>query len=308
MQKVRDRPIPFVLNAGIVLAQLCAVGLCFYILPRTDNGWELLALACVFGVVMNSVYSSIHEAHHRVLFPSEALNDAIGILLSLLFPAAFHLLRQGHIGHHVRNRSDDEVFDLYFDSRDKVWKYIVWYGILTGFYWGLVVISNFALLLAPALLAARNYSWHRTFEAFLESFNPAYLRLMQLEALIALVLHAAIIFLLGVSFWKYLGMYYGFGLMWSSMQYIHHYAAERDVLRGARNLYVNQILDFIWLNHNLHRTHHCNPSVPWNQLPDLAREEGDQADFLLDHYWGMWKGPKQATESVQNRYAGRIIR
>jgi hypothetical protein len=144
--------IPTARNAMIVLAQLggIAVAVCF--VRVAHQWWELALLALAFGILMNSVYSIIHEAEHGILFPNRRVNDAVGIFLAAFFPAPFHLIRQGHLGHHLRNRSDDEAFDLYF------------------------------------------------------------------------------------------------GFTWSAMQYVHHYGTERDVIKGARNLFVWGPLDRIWLN------------------------------------------------------------
>src|SRR5678816_3787533 len=102
----------------------------------------MLGLAVAFGVLMNSVYSIIHEAEHAILFPNRTVNDLTGVFMALFFPAPFHLIRQGHLGHHMRNRSDDEAFDLYFEEDHWWWRVAAFYGILTGFYWLIVVLSN----------------------------------------------------------------------------------------------------------------------------------------------------------------------
>ncbi len=62
-----------------------------------------------------------------------------------------------------------------------------------------------------------------------------------------------------------------FGVTWSSMQYMHHYATERHVHKGARNLRTWRWLDALWLNHNWHQRHHEQPNVPWIHLPQLDR-------------------------------------
>ena len=72
-----------------------------------------------------------------------------GSFMALFFPAPFHLIRQGHLGHHLRNRSDDEAFDFYFEGDHKIWKFLVLYGILTGLYYVIVVLSNVVFLLLP---------------------------------------------------------------------------------------------------------------------------------------------------------------
>jgi fatty acid desaturase len=102
-------------------------------------------------------------------------------------------------------------------------------------------------------------------------------------------------------------MYAGFGLMWSGMQYVHHYGTERHVTRGARNLWIWKPLDLLWLNHNWHLTHHQNPSIPWPYLPETGTEEGTERGFLLLAYLRMWRGPRRATERVSNPHSGKVI-
>jgi len=174
--------IPNGLNAGIIAAQLIAIVACFIAAVRVTSGWQLAALAIVFGVIMNSVYSIIHEAEHAMLFSNSKANETAGVLMAMLFPAPFHLLRQGHLGHHMRNRSDDEAFDLYFDGDNVIWRWLVWIGILTGLYYLLVVISNILAIAAPFIFdrkhfkVERHVAVDRASSAFLESFNPLYLK------------------------------------------------------------------------------------------------------------------------------------
>jgi fatty acid desaturase len=262
---------------------------------------------------MNSVYSVVHEAEHAMLFPDRRANEAVGIVMALFFPAPFHLLRQGHIGHHLRNRSDDEAFDLYFEGDNVVWKWMVWLGILTGLYYLLVVVSNVVAAVAPFLLDRRHFRIEdrlrvdRASGAFLESFNPAHLRWIWLEGTSAIILHVLIVRLLHIPLWHYLAMYGSFGFMWSAMQYVHHYGTERHVTRGARNLWIFGPVDALLLNHNWHRAHHEHPTVPWVHLPGIGRAESPLRGFLPWAYLTMWKGPRRTDEHVENKYAGRII-
>ncbi len=150
--------IPVWLNVGIILGQLVGIAACCYAAARVTNGWLLVGLALTFGVLMNSVYSIIHEAEHAMLFTNRRWNDAAGAFMALFFPAPFHLIRQGHLGHHFRNRSDDEAFDFYFEGDHRLWRYLVLYGILTGCYWIVVVLSNVVFLLVP--FAANKKYWN----------------------------------------------------------------------------------------------------------------------------------------------------
>jgi fatty acid desaturase len=91
------------------------------------------------------------------------------------------------------------------------------------------------------------------------------------------------------------------------MQYVHHYGTERDVTKGARNLWIWGPLDALWMNHNWHQTHHQHPTVPWTHLPAIGREENPRRGFLPWAYLRMWRGPRHTDEHVENKYAGRVI-
>ncbi len=306
---VTDRKIaiPNRLNLAILLIQLAAIAACIATLKFTDGWWSILLLAVVFGVVMNSVYSIIHEAEHGMLFSNRFWNDVAGSFMALFFPAPFHLIRQGHLGHHLRNRTDDEAFDFYFEGDHKVWKFLVFYGILTGLYYVMVVLSNVVFLLMP-FRSDKKY-WHidQASTAFLKSLNPKYREVIRLECAAAILLHTGIVWLSGIHLGSYLLMYAGFGLMWSSLQYVHHYGTERHVTRGARNLWIWKPLDLVWLNHNWHLEHHEQPSVPWIYLSREDVDDKRKPGFLLPAYLKMWRGPGRATDSVPNAHAEKVI-
>ncbi len=300
--------IPTRLNAAIITGQLIAIASCCYTASQIRFGWAMILLAAIFGIVMNSVYSIIHEAEHAMLFPNRRWNDIAGAVMALFFPAPFHLIRQGRLGHHLRNRSDDEAFDLYFDGDHRLWRWLVLYGILTGCYWIVVVLSNVVFLFFPFAANKKYWEFDRPSTAFMESLNPVYRRLIQLECLAVIALHTVIIWSLQIPLLNYAVMYFGFGFTWSAMQYVHHYGTERHVTRGARNLWIWSPLDSLWLNHNWHQAHHEHPTVPWIHLTDLTKTERAKRGFLPWAYLKMWRGPQRAKERVENRYAGKIIR
>ncbi|MEI6534092.1 MAG: fatty acid desaturase [Verrucomicrobiaceae bacterium] len=299
--------IPNHLNLAILLSQLIAVAACLWVASWVESGWAIAALAAVFGIVMNSVYSIIHEAEHAMLFSNRRWNDFAGAFMALFFPAPFHLIRQGHLGHHLRNRSDDEAFDFYFEDDHKAWRILVWYGILTGFFWVIVVLSNLVFLLLPFKEDKQYWQVGRASTAFMEALNPAYSRFIRLECAAAIALHVTLVWLLQIPFGNYLIMYAGFGFMWSAMQYVHHFGTERHVTRGARNLWIWGPLDLLWLNHNWHLTHHQHPSVPWIHLPPTDAEGDTRRGFLFTTYLKMWRGPRLAPDRVANKSAGKII-
>jgi fatty acid desaturase len=299
-------PVPTRLNLAIIAVQLSALGAIFLATARATAWWQLLLLASAMAVVGNSIYSIIHEAEHRMLHPNGRINDALGVVMALFFPAPYHLLRQGHLCHHRANRSDDEAFDLYFENDSPIVKWLKFYSIITGAYWAAVVAVNPLVLLFPFLLKRRYYEFDDHLARFVEVLDPRYTRIIQAEALAAVALHATIVWGLNIPLASYAIVYFGFGFTWSAMQYVHHFATERNVLTGARNLWVLAPLDAAWLHHNWHLTHHKQPTVPWVYLPSLGRAQDPRREFLVRHYLRMWRGPRLTNEHVKGAFEGPV--
>ena len=300
--------IPGRLNLLLSASTLSIILTILYLCSKAQTAVEILGLAVLYGVFMNTGYALIHEAEHGMLHFSRKLNELCGVVLALFFPAPFHLIRQGHIGHHMRNRSDDEAFDFYFERESRLWRWLQLYGTLTGFFWATIALSNFISAISPSLLRKRITPFDRTTPALQESLNPRYERWIQLEAIAVFVLHASLVFAWFTPVINHLLVLSGFGFLWSAMQYAHHFGTERDVLRGARNLRTLRLIDRIWLNHNWHLNHHLRPTIPWIHLPTLfSGAEYEKRGSLLAAYLRMWRGPRFSADRVQNRFAGRII-
>ena len=301
-------PIPGRLNLVIAAGQLVVLLSLLWLAGQVSGWWTLAAVALGYGLAMNSAYALLHEAEHNILHPNRAVNESVGVVLALFFPAPFHLLRQGHLGHHLRNRSDDEAFDFYFEGDNPIWRYLQLYGTLTGCFWLVIVLSNVLGAVHPRLLQLKWARSDRPTAALLDTLNPRYNRLIQLEAIAALALHAGLVVLFAVPLWKYALVLAGFGTMWSALQYVHHFGTVRDVQKGALNLHTFAPLDLLWLNHNWHLNHHLSPTVPWIHLPFIpSGTDGSRGNLFLA-YLRMWRGPRLTHVRIENRHAGRIIR
>ena len=299
-------PIPARLNIclALLVAALCVTLL--WASGQVHSWWAVASIAVIYGFVMNTGYALGHEAEHDIFHPNKMVNDVGGSIISLFFPASFQLRRQGHVGHHLRNRTDDEAFDFYFEGENRVWKYLQFYGILTGFFWLMIVISNFIALINPRWLATKT-NLDRPTAALQETLNPKYFRLIQLEAALVFLLHGSMIYFFKIPILHYLVVLCGFGFIWSTLQYIHHYGTPRDVQKGAWNLRTWRIFNLIWLNHHWHLNHHLSPTVPWIYLPNLQPEDAKPIPFWTA-YFRQWRGPRFTSERVTNRHAGKIVR
>jgi fatty acid desaturase len=299
-------PIPARLNLAIA-GTVCTICTTLLIAAgHAESSWTLAGLAGGYAVVMNAGYAIIHEAEHDLLHPKKWVNDLAGAIVSIFFPASYHLRRFGHLGHHLRNRTDDEAFDLYFKEDNAFWKHVQFYGILTGFFWLIIFASNFAAAISPRLLC-KKLSFDRPTAALQETFNPRHFGLIWIEAIAVIAFHTAMLRLFNIPFWKYFAVMSGFGFLWSTLQYLHHFDSVRDVQRGAWNVRVWRVLDTVWLNHQWHLNHHLHPAVPWIYLPELTPEDGGPLPFWKA-YLRMWRGPRLTTERIPNRHAGRIIK
>jgi fatty acid desaturase len=297
--------IPSRLNICLALLIIIFCALLLWASGQVQSWWAIGCLAVFYGFVMNTGYALCHEAEHDIFHPNKNINNAVGTVLSLFFPASFQLRRLGHQGHHLRNRSDDEAFDLYFEGEKPAWKYLQFYGILIGFFWLMIVFSNFIAAINPAWLAKKT-NWDRPTDAFQETLNPKYSRLIQLEALLVLIFHSFMIGFFEIPFSHYFAVLFGFGFIWSTLQYIHHYETPRDVQKGARNVKAWRIFDMIWLNHHWHLNHHLNPTTPWVYLPNLKTEGAEPVPFWKA-YFQQWRGPRFTMERVENNHAGKIL-
>jgi fatty acid desaturase len=299
-------PIPGRLNLCLAAFVVLACAALLWASGQVHSWWAVAGIAVVYGFVMNTGYALCHEAEHDILHPNKTVNDIGGMIVTLFFPASFQLRRQGHLGHHLRNRTDDEAFDLYFEGESPVWKWLQFYGILTGFFWLMIVISNFIAVINPRWLAMKT-KLDRPTAALQETLNPKYFRLMQLEALLVFLLHGSMIYFFKIPTLHYFAVLCGFGFLWSTLQYIHHYGTPRDVYRGAWNVRTWRIFDLVWLNHHWHLNHHLAPTVPWIYLPRLQPENARPIPFWIA-YFRQWRGPRFTPERINNRHAGKFVR
>ena len=302
--KGRELAIPGALNIAITLGAAASAAALLFLVQHSPSLWVRAAAVIAFSFVGNTLFSMLHESVHRVAHADRAWNEAIGEICAAFFPTSLAFQRICHLGHHRRNRTDVEMFDLYY-ARDSWWlKAIQLYGILLGFYWPLAPLGLALYILCPAVLRSRLLRdtssieiKHTGADAMLADLTDARAprgRIV-LEGLLALVLQLALVTGLGLSWKTWLVCYFAFGFNWASLQYADHVGSRRDIREGAWNLRVNPLVEKLFLNYHYHLVHHRNPGTSWVHLPAL-RDPGDPWPSFWRKYLELWKGPQLTRE------------
>lgn len=292
----KDYPIPAKVN--ILIVTVCST-LYFILLLSGSNtnqfGYKLL-IGLGFGITLIPVYSLIHEAAHYSLNPSSRWNLYLGRWLCCLFGVSFTFFRHCHLKHHRKNRTDEEMWDLYHENQNKWFRYGNLYLMMIGLGYLALWLSVILIAISPRLLKSRIFKKHIEIRGFLEgNDDPKKLRTSQLESISVILFQLTVLYILNWNFTTWLMFYLINGLIWSSQNYVNHAFSPRDIINGAHNLKIPAWLNLIYLNFNLHLAHHQNPGIPWLYLPQFIKTGIGRFSFFRN-YVRLWKGPKLTTE------------
>ncbi|MBM4293029.1 MAG: fatty acid desaturase [Deltaproteobacteria bacterium] len=289
---MRPPPIPAQLNALLSLALLALMPAAQALAARASSplGWGLWALC--FGALMMPLNGLIHEAEHRMLHPRPVVNELLGAALSALFPSALSFTRHTHLGHHKRNRSDDELFDQYYPHERRWRKALSFYSLYLGLFWLVVPLGCLAVACVPR--GAWRRLGGRAGRAMVEGLPARLLGRVRLECALGGAAQWALCWGLGGSLGSWLGVYAVAGVVWSSQQGLVHAGTRRHVVEGARDLRLPRAVEGLFLSWNLHLTHHRHPRVPWVHLSSLSAPEG-RAPYVLTAA-RFWRGPTPCGE------------
>src|SRR6266850_612207 len=145
----QPRP-PALLNAALTLLVPATLLASLIYLGRTEShGLPYIAASVVFSLAFLCNYSLIHEACHEKLQVDPRLNYASGAFCGLFFPISFSLIHNTHFGHHLRNRTDDELFDHYYPGDNVLAKRMQWFGLLLGAHYLLLLATTIFVLVMP---------------------------------------------------------------------------------------------------------------------------------------------------------------
>ncbi|HYH99565.1 fatty acid desaturase [Hyalangium sp.] len=296
------RSIPNRLNTLLTVSVFSALVGLLVLGAHVESGWALGLCVAVFAVLFQTQFALLHEASHLKLHSDPVWNRWLGVLGGLLFPISSSMLSITHWSHHLKNRSDQEMFDLYYPHQSRVARTIGWYLMLVGFWYWIIPPFLLLLLVAPGVFRRMSERLHIA-EAIFRHPEISVGRIRG-ELLLCALAVTGVCVLSGLSVARLAIFYAAAGAIWSGVNYLEHSYAPRDVLKGAFNLQAPWPYGWLNLHRELDLNHHAYPEVSWIHLPALSPKDEYHRSYLR-HYFRQWTtgpaltlgpGPKPLTE------------
>jgi len=279
-------------NIIVTFAQLVSWAVLLSVIDRGSLPWAVRAAALLlFCLMMQGVFTMLHEFCHRNAHRNPLLNYSIGFASATLFGTAPTMLQVQHWGHHRRNRTEAERGEFVHEGENALAKTIGYYfAVLGGIWLGCFLFPLVSPLLPYA--AAQRLARHKRFNTFAAGFGDFTARewrLMQIEGIWSLVFWSALVWA-GPWHWQTLAVSYAaFAFSWSSLQWIYHVHTPVHVVEGAYNLRAPGLVRLLFLNFNYNLTHHRRPSLPWQELP--ARSDPRETQPIWYRYPLIFRPP-----------------
>ena len=203
-----------------------------------------------------------HEALHGHPTGWRGVNTALAFApLSFWLPYLGY--RSSHMLHHHTDLTDPQFDPESFYLRPVDWATA---GLLKRAYI-LVTRTMLGRLTIGAIHSIARYLWHeiRTIRS-----NRAAARRWAVHLAAGVVVAWWLFVVVGVPVWLY---FLGFIVMGQSFTLLRSFVEHCAVAEGTRSAVVKAgpVMSLLFLNNNLHHTHHAEPSTPWYQLPALHR-------------------------------------
>ena len=287
-------PIPDRLNALLVVGTLACSLFLLWAGSHSENLFWEFGLGIIYAYLMLTNYSLLHEAGHNKLQTNPRRDYLLGLIPAFLFPVSLTLLRRSHIKHHLQNRSDDELFDLYYPDDSLTLKYLQWYGILTGFFWFYPPLATLMFALLPQSLIRKLFKNCLSARAYTTGFMPSEIFRIRIELALFVLFFTLVFLLLDLRF-SVLLIFYGLAAInWSTRQFVEHAYTVRDLVEGTYNLRHTSWMSWLLLHREMDLNHHRHPDIPWLYLPKLLHPEEARISYIRQ-YWRMWLGPQPAS-------------
>ena len=292
----RQFAIPNSINIIITISCSIAYAALLWTASHVQHyGWVLLC-ALLFAVVMVPVYSLMHEAEHGIMHTNEKVNNILGRWLCTMFVCPYTFITHCHLKHHKKNRTDEEMWDLYYEHEQKLKKYGTLYGMMMGLGYFSLWLAVLLFAIYPKLIYSKFFYSQKEIAGFIKgSDRKDKIRDSRWESILVILFQISLFYLLDLNLTGWLTLFIIHGFLWSSQNYVNHAFSPRDIINGAHNLKISKGFRWIYLNFNLHLAHHQNPKIPWIHLPYYVTN-GEGRMTFLKNYLRLWKGPRLTNE------------
>ncbi len=272
------------INIAVLSAQLMAWAALLVAMTHTNHWFLLLLELYFFCLMMQGVFSMMHEGFHDHAHRRKSVNNVMCWLASTLFGASATFIKVNHIGHHYRNRTDAEMVDYVKPDESRVKKTIAYYLGIVGGIWIGASLGSLIITLIPDvwLQKLQKSSESNTYAAALGDFTEPDFHRIRIEVVAGLFFWIAAWWLLGFSATTVLLAYGAFAFSWSSLQWIYHVRTPLDVVEGTYNLRSSRLVRWFFLNFNYNLTHHRDPGLRWQLLHKVSNLEETRP------FWRTW--------------------
>ena len=233
------------------------------ILGHRSIPWPAMIAALA---LLGGFYMSLqHEALHGHPTRWRGVNTALAIApLSFWLPYLGY--RSSHMVHHHTDLTDPEIDPESFYLRPDDWASA---GVVERAY-VLVTRTMLGRLTLGAVHSIGRYVWH---EMPVVRADRQVARRWAVHLPAGVLLGWWLFAVVDVPVWEYL---LGFVVMGQSLTLLRSFVEHCAVPEGTRSAVVKAgpLMSLLFLNNNLHHTHHAEPSTPWYQLPALHRALG----------------------------------
>jgi fatty acid desaturase len=235
---------------------------------------SLAALALLGGFYM----SLQHEALHGHPTPWRGVNTALAFA-PFSFWLPYLAYRSTHMVHHHTDLTDPDIDPESFYLRPRDWSSA---GVIERSY-VLATRTMVGRLTLGSFDSIGRYLWH---ELHLSRIERSVARRWAAHLVAAVLLGWWLFAVVGIPAWEYL---LGFVIMGQSLTLLRSFVEHCAVPEGTRSAVVKAgpFMSLLYLNNNLHHTHHAEPSTPWYQLPALHRALG--SDELAAQGAGLYR-------------------
>jgi len=255
-------------NLLVLTAQLAAWATLISILHLDIGVWLKVVDVVVFCLVMQGVFSFMHECFHQHGHPNRTVNAVAGWLSSTIFGASYTLIKINHIGHHFRNRTRAELVDFIYPDESPLRKIVLYYTGICGGIWLGGFLGSILLPLLPYSIvrALEARSADNTYLTAFKDFSKRDWNMMRLELVLGVGFWISAVLYFDWDWRLLLVLYAAFAFSWSWLQWVYHVRTPLDVVEGTYNLRLPTPIRWLFLNFNYNLTHHRDPSFRWQEL------------------------------------------